>query len=67
MFYLHPWEIDAAQPRFNVPFLTGLRHCGRLGGTWGAPGVSLRESRLSASPRGLACRRPPAHDRRLGS
>jgi polysaccharide deacetylase family protein (PEP-CTERM system associated) len=24
--YFHPWEIDPAQPRFNVPFLSRLRH-----------------------------------------
>lgn len=26
MFYLHPWEIDAHQPRLPVPLLTRVRH-----------------------------------------
>jgi polysaccharide deacetylase family protein (PEP-CTERM system associated) len=29
-FYIHPWEIDPQQPRFDVPFLTRLRHYGGL-------------------------------------
>ena len=30
-FYLHPWELDPDQPRFDVPWLTRLRHYGGLG------------------------------------
>jgi polysaccharide deacetylase family protein (PEP-CTERM system associated) len=26
VFYIHPWEIDGAQPRIDVPFLTRIRH-----------------------------------------
>ena len=26
IFYLHPWEIDAAQPRFNAGWLSRFRH-----------------------------------------
>ncbi len=26
IFYLHPWEIDPAQPRFQVPWLSQFRH-----------------------------------------
>ena len=26
VFYLHPWEVDAAQPRLPVPWLTRVRH-----------------------------------------
>lgn len=26
IFYLHPWEIDAAQPRFNASWLSRFRH-----------------------------------------
>lgn len=26
IFYLHPWEIDAAQPRFNASLLSRFRH-----------------------------------------
>ena len=33
-FYLHPWEIDPDQPRFDVPLLTRVRHYGTLAGTW---------------------------------
>jgi polysaccharide deacetylase family protein (PEP-CTERM system associated) len=29
-FYIHPWEIDAQQPRFAVPWLTRVRHYGGL-------------------------------------
>ncbi len=34
-FYVHPWEWDPGQPRFDVPFLTRLRHYGGLGSVWG--------------------------------
>jgi hypothetical protein len=26
IFYLHPWEIDTAQPRVNVPLSKKFRH-----------------------------------------
>ncbi len=29
-FYIHPWEVDPAQPRLAVPWLTRLRHYGGL-------------------------------------
>jgi len=29
-FYIHPWELDPAQPRFHVPWLTRVRHYGGL-------------------------------------
>jgi len=32
-FYLHPWEIDPAQPRFEVSHATALRHYTGLGET----------------------------------
>jgi polysaccharide deacetylase family protein (PEP-CTERM system associated) len=32
-FYIHPWEIDPAQPRVDVPWLTRLRHYGGLART----------------------------------
>jgi hypothetical protein len=25
-FYIHPWELDPGQPRFDVPWPTRLRH-----------------------------------------
>jgi polysaccharide deacetylase family protein (PEP-CTERM system associated) len=33
MFYLHPWEIDADQPRIPAPWLTRVRHYRNLGKT----------------------------------
>ena len=32
-FYIHPWELDPAQPRMEVPFLTRMRHYGGLSRT----------------------------------
>jgi len=29
-FYIHPWEVDPAQPRLAVPWLTRVRHYGGL-------------------------------------
>jgi polysaccharide deacetylase family protein (PEP-CTERM system associated) len=32
-FYVHPWETDPDQPRFDVPLTTRIRHYGGLGRT----------------------------------
>jgi len=32
-FYIHPWELDPAQPRIEVSWLTRVRHYGGLGRT----------------------------------
>jgi polysaccharide deacetylase family protein (PEP-CTERM system associated) len=32
-FYIHPWELDPAQPRLDVSWLTRVRHYGGLRGT----------------------------------
>jgi len=32
-FYIHPWEIDPAQPRVEVSLKTRIRHYGGLGRT----------------------------------
>jgi polysaccharide deacetylase family protein (PEP-CTERM system associated) len=32
-FYIHPWELDADQPRIRVPWVTRLRHYGGLSRT----------------------------------
>lgn len=32
-FYIHPWELDPGQPRFDVPWTTRVRHYGGLAGT----------------------------------
>lgn len=34
-FYIHPWEWDPGQPRFDVPWLTRVRHYAGQGGTFG--------------------------------
>jgi polysaccharide deacetylase family protein (PEP-CTERM system associated) len=33
MFYIHPWELDPGQPRFDVAWPTRIRHYGGLGRT----------------------------------
>jgi hypothetical protein len=33
MFYLHPWEVDPEQPRFQVSHTTRIRHYTRLKST----------------------------------
>lgn len=33
VFYIHPWELDADQPRMAVPLLTRVRHYRGLGST----------------------------------
>jgi polysaccharide deacetylase family protein (PEP-CTERM system associated) len=33
VFYIHPWELDPGQPRFQVPLSTRIRHYGRLHAT----------------------------------
>ena len=53
-FYLHPWEIDAGQPRFAVPFLTGVRHYGGLAGMEGRLERVLGEFRFASIAAGLA-------------
>lgn len=55
-FYLHPWEIDPAQPRFDVPFLTRVRHYGGLAGTWPRLERLVRDFRFTSIAQGL-----PAH------
>jgi polysaccharide deacetylase family protein (PEP-CTERM system associated) len=34
-FYIHPWEWDPGQPRFDVPLLTRVRHYGGQRGVFG--------------------------------
>lgn len=60
VFYLHPWEIDEAQPRMPVPLLTRLRHYR------GIPVTMARLERLTMEFRFTSVRRllerslPPA-------
>ena len=45
-FYIHPWELDAAQPRLPVPRLTRMRHYGGLARTRPRLRRLLREFRF---------------------
>jgi len=47
-FYIHPWEVDPAQPRLTVPWLTRMRHYGGLGRTTPRLERLLAEFRFSA-------------------
>jgi polysaccharide deacetylase family protein (PEP-CTERM system associated) len=47
-FYIHPWELDPAQPRITTGFLTKLRHYGGLART--APRVSRLLSSFRFQP-----------------
>lgn len=46
-FYIHPWELDAAQPRFPVSWLTRVRHYGGLRWTVARLGRLLTEFRFT--------------------
>lgn len=47
-FYVHPWEFDPDQPRFEVPALTRLRHYGGLARTKGRLERLLSEFRFTS-------------------
>ena len=47
-FYIHPWELDPAQPRMRTPFLTRVRHYGGLSRT--APRVKRLLSSFRFQP-----------------
>jgi len=47
-FYVHPWEYDAAQPRFAVPPLTRVRHYGGLARMWGRLERLLEDFRFTS-------------------
>jgi polysaccharide deacetylase family protein (PEP-CTERM system associated) len=53
-FYIHPWELDAEQPRFDVPLVTRLRHYSRLGGVGSRLTRLLREFSFSPARDTLA-------------
>lgn len=46
-FYVHPWEVDPDQPRFDVSWLTKLRHYTGLRGTEGRLRKLLKEFRFA--------------------
>ncbi len=43
MLYIHPWDLDPDQPRFDVPSLTRIRHYGGLARTRARVDRLLRE------------------------
>ncbi|MGH7520665.1 MAG: XrtA system polysaccharide deacetylase [Gemmatimonadales bacterium] len=45
-FYIHPWEVDPAQPRLAVPWLVRVRHYGGLRRTTQRLGRLLKEFRF---------------------
>jgi len=47
-FYIHPWELDAAQPRLDVSWVTRVRHYGGLRGTPRRLERLLRDFRFTA-------------------
>jgi polysaccharide deacetylase family protein (PEP-CTERM system associated) len=51
MFYVHPWELDSAQPRLDVPWLTRVRHYRGLDATLPRIRELLREFRFSSIER----------------
>jgi len=52
-FYLHPWEIDPAQPVYAVPWSTRLRHYGGLSRTFARLERLLSTFRFTAIADGL--------------
>ena len=48
MFYIHPWELDADQPRLAVGWLTRVRHYRGLGKTQGRLERLLEEFRFTS-------------------
>lgn len=60
IFYLHPWEIDPAQPRFEAGFLSRFRHYRNLDQTEARLQHLLRDFRFSTVRRILAAVQPEA-------
>jgi polysaccharide deacetylase family protein (PEP-CTERM system associated) len=55
-FYIHPWEVDPAQPRLDVPWATRLRHYGGLARTLPRLRLLCREFRFDSIANSLALR-----------
>lgn len=53
-FYIHPWEWDPGQPRFDVPLLTRIRHYGGQAGVFPRLEKLLRRFRFGAIRDSLA-------------
>jgi polysaccharide deacetylase family protein (PEP-CTERM system associated) len=48
VFYMHPWELDPEQPRFDVGFATRVRHYGGLSRTAERLAMLLRDFRFDS-------------------
>ena len=59
-FYVHPWEYDPGQPRFDVPLLTRIRHYGGLGRLWSRLEALLSEFRFTSIADGQGLRQRAA-------
>jgi polysaccharide deacetylase family protein (PEP-CTERM system associated) len=66
VFYLHPWEIDPAQPRLDVGPLTRVRHYGGLGGTMRRLERLFREFRFTTVADGLGLQAERLHAEAAG-
>jgi hypothetical protein len=53
VFYIHPWELDPAQPTLDVGWLTRRRHYGGLAQTVGRLRQLLSEFRFTSIERKL--------------
>jgi polysaccharide deacetylase family protein (PEP-CTERM system associated) len=58
-FYIHPWELDAEQPRLDVPLRTRIRHYGGLARMQGRLKRLLREFRVQPIAARLDARTGP--------
>jgi polysaccharide deacetylase family protein (PEP-CTERM system associated) len=56
VFYIHPWELDADQPRLPVPLLTKVRHYGGLRSTGERLERLLGEFRFTSLAEGMVRR-----------
>ena len=52
--YLHPWEVDPAQPRIDVPLLTAIRHYRHLDKVYARLDALTREFRFGTVSQLLA-------------
>lgn len=53
MFYVHPWEVDAGQPRLPVPIISRLRHYRGLDGMLGRLERLFRDFSFTSVERAL--------------
>lgn len=64
-FYIHPWELDSAQPRFEVPMLTRVRHYAGLGRVMSRLDSMLGQFRFSSIARAWPASLGPSPQRGL--